>query len=223
MKPKTLLSSVLVYAVVRLLLATYRFRLAGEPHRQVASGQHPRGSFCIALWHEQLLPCILAHRGQPFAPLASLSSDGDIVTWVMRRFGFRSAIRGSSSRGGEEARDELVQIMDRGWFTAVTVDGPRGPRRRVKGGVVDVARRSGVAILPLVAVADRAWVLRSWDEFKIPKPFARIAVRYAEPVTVPETTQGLAFGAAKAQVKQGLEAAEAAAREDLAAWGRRHG
>lgn len=222
MKLKTLLASFVVYLAVRLLLATYRIQVLGDEHRASAAALHARGSFCIALWHEQLMSCILSHKGQAFAPLASLSSDGDIVSWVVERFGFHP-IRGSSSRRGAEARDELVEITDRGWFTAVTVDGPRGPRRRVKGGVVDIARRSGVAILPLVAVADRCWQLRSWDEFKIPKPFARIAVRYGPMVAVPEGTQGLAFGAAKAQVKAGLDAAEAAATADLAAWEQRYG
>jgi lysophospholipid acyltransferase (LPLAT)-like uncharacterized protein len=189
----------------------------GAEHRAAAAAMHPRGSFCIALWHEQLFASIVAHKGQRFAPLASLSGDGDIVTWVMARFGFRT-VRGSSSRGGEEAREELVEITEAGWFTALTVDGPRGPRRRVKGGVVDIARRSGVAVLPLITLGDRQWVLRSWDQFKIPKPFARVAVRYAPPVAVPPDTAGLAFGAAKAAIKAGMAAAEVAAQADLTAW-----
>src|SRR6185312_181618 len=159
---------------------------------------------------------ILTHRDQNFAALASTSDDGDIVTSVMGRFGFKG-IRGSSSRRGAEARDELVEITERGFFPAITVDGPRGPRRRVKGGVVDVARRAGVPVLPLITTADRNWVLRSWDQFKVPKPFARVAVRYGPPVAVPAETAGLAFGAAKAAVRAGLAEAEELAGKDLAA------
>jgi len=85
---------------------------------------------------------------------------------------------------------------------------------------VDVARRSGVAIVPLVAAADREWVLsRSWDQFKIPKPFARIAVRYGDPIIVSEATQGIAFGEAKKAVRDGLAQAEVDARQDLKSWG----
>jgi len=219
---KTMIASALVYCLARSLLATYRIRVFGLDHRTAAEGLHAKSSFCIALWHEQLFACILAHRGQPFAPLASLSSDGDIVTWVMARLGFRT-VRGSSSKRGAVARDELVDVTGHGWFTAITVDGPRGPRRRVKGGVIDVARRSGVAILPLIAVADRTWVLaKSWDQFQIPRPFARIAVRYGEPITVSPDAQGLAFGRAKAQVRDAMAVTETGARMDLAnlvAWG----
>ena len=210
-------ASVLLYGIARLLLITYRIRVTGMNERERAASLHAGGSFCLALWHEQLFASIVAHSGQKFAPLASLSSDGDIVTRVMSRFGFNT-VRGSSSRGGPEAREQLVSVTESGWFTAITVDGPRGPRRRVKGGVVDVARRTGVTVVPLITTADRNWVLRSWDQFKIPKPFARVIVRYGTPIPVPSDTQGLAFGAVKNKIRDGLNTTEAAALADLAAW-----
>ena len=209
---KQVAAGYLLLAAARLLRASYRVQIVGAAHRSAAAAAHEGGSFCIALWHEQLFGGIMAHAGQDFAPLASLSADGELVTFVMDRLGFKT-VRGSSSRGGEAARDGLVEVTARGWFTALTVDGPRGPRRRVKGGVIDIARRTGVAVLPLVTTADREWVLRkSWDQFKIPKPFARVCVSYGPPVRVPAETSGLSFGAAKAQVREGLAAAEAAGR-----------
>ena len=213
---KLKLLSWLIYLITRALLVTYRIRVEGLEMRQLAAGMHPGGSFCLALWHEHLFASIVAHRGQKFSPLASLSADGDIVTSVMTRFGFNT-VRGSSSRGGTEARDRLVQVTDQGWFTAITVDGPRGPRRRVKGGIVDIARRTGVTIVPLITVADRNWVLKSWDQFKIPKPFAKIIVRYGPPIAVPADTQGLSFGLIKKSIKEGLDATEKTALKDSAA------
>jgi lysophospholipid acyltransferase (LPLAT)-like uncharacterized protein len=210
-------ASAVVYLLARALVLTYRIRVFGGEHRAAAASGHAAGSFCLALWHEHLFASIVAHKGQRFAPLASLSADGDIVTWVMARFGFKT-VRGSSSKGGAEARAALVERTATGWFTAITVDGPRGPRRRVKGGIVDLARRTGVAVVPLATLGDRQWVLRSWDQFKIPKPFARVAVRYGAPVPVPEGTSGLAFGEVKQRIKTGLERAEQDAAADLAAW-----
>lgn len=212
------LASWLLFVVVRMLGATYRYRVFGAEHRSAAAALHPSGSFCLALWHEHLFASILAHSGQKFAPLASLSEDGDLVTFVMDRIGFKT-IRGSSSRRGEEARHDMVGALAGGWFTAITMDGPRGPRRRLKGGIVDVARRGNVAILPLITIADRQWVLtRSWDQFKIPKPFARVAVQYGAPLVVPAETQGLAFGEAKNKVKDAMTATESDATRALAAW-----
>ncbi len=212
---KTQLIAFALWLVARLLLASYRIVVIGQQHRDAAAARHAHGSFCIALWHEHLFASILAHHGQRFAPLASLSHDGDLVTRVMDRFGFKT-VRGSSSRGGGEARDGLVASTEDGWFTALTVDGPRGPRRRVKGGIIDIARRTGVAVLPLTTVASSQWILRrSWDQFKIPKPFAKVVVSYAAPIVVAADTQGLAFGAAKAEVKAGLATAEANAQAFL--------
>lgn len=212
---KTQVTAFMLWLAARLLLATYRIEVLGQQHRDHAAALHAQGSFCIALWHEHLFASILAHHGQRFAPLASLSHDGDLVTRVMDRFGFQT-VRGSSSRGGGEARDGLVASTGDGWFTALTVDGPRGPRRRVKGGIIDIARRTGVAVLPLTTIASSHWILsRSWDQFKIPKPFAKIVVSYGAPVFVAPSTQGLAFGTAKSQVRSGLATAEAAAQTYL--------
>ena len=205
----------LLYLVADLLRRTYRIQVIGREHRSEAERVGRGHSFCLALWHEHLFASIVAHAGQRFAPLASLSSDGDLVTFVMNRLGFR-AVRGSSSRGGEAARDGMVSIMQEGWFTAVTVDGPRGPRRRVKGGVVDVGRRALVPVVPLVTKGAREWVLaKSWDQFKIPKPFSRVVVAYGAPINVPAETQGLAFGDAKRLIRVGLEATERAACDAL--------
>lgn len=203
-----------IFIVVQALRLTYRVKVIGAKHRASAEAMHTKGSFALALWHEYLFAGIAAHAGQRFAPLASLSSDGELVARVMDKLGFHT-VRGSSSRGGLEARDQLVDITNNGYFTAITVDGPRGPRRRVKGGIVDVARRTQVAILPMLAVAGEEWELQSWDRFKIPKPFSRIIVAYGEPIMVPAATQGLAFGAVKAELKTSLETLEKQARAAL--------
>ena len=61
---------------------------------------------------------------------------------------------------------------------AFTPDGPRGPRRELKPGVVAAAQRGGGVIVPIHAEADRAWRLHSWDRFMIPKPLARVRITY---------------------------------------------
>jgi lysophospholipid acyltransferase (LPLAT)-like uncharacterized protein len=51
-------------------------------------------------------------------------------------------------------------------------------------GVAWLARATGAPVLPVGCAVDRAWRLRSWDQFTIPKPFARVHVHYGEPVAV---------------------------------------
>jgi lysophospholipid acyltransferase (LPLAT)-like uncharacterized protein len=77
---------------------------------------------------------------------------------------------------------------------AITPDGPRGPRREVKPGVVRAAQRERAWILPLHAAAERAWRIRSWDRLMIPKPGSRVQVAYGAPFRVAFGTEGLATG-----------------------------
>ena len=205
----------LAYWFLKTLYATYRVTWTGLEYRRLAEQHHPSGSFCIAIWHEHSFPVVFSHRGQRFAPMASLSKDGDIASLILGKLGFRP-VRGSSSRGGKAARSDMEDMISQGWFTALTVDGPRGPRRETKAGIVDVARRTGVLILPLVTVADRAWEFKSWDRFKLPKPFARLSVCYGEPIQVPPQTSGEDFQTMQTKVTHHLSQAEARGLESLA-------
>ena len=215
---KTVLIGTLAYALGRLLLASWRVRFIGLSHRRDAAARHAHGSFCLGVWHEHFFACILAHRGQRFAPMASLSRDGDVASFVLERLGYRP-VRGSSSRGGSSARDEMVELATAGYFTGLTVDGPRGPRRQLKSGAIDVSRRTGAAFLPFACRGDREWVLtKSWDQFKIPKPFSRVVLAYGDPMAVPRAISGDAFDLAKREAERRINAAEAAALAELESW-----
>jgi lysophospholipid acyltransferase (LPLAT)-like uncharacterized protein len=87
-----------------------------------------------------------------------------------------------------------VKALREGRPVAFTPDGPRGPRREFKGGVLLAAQRGGAPVVPLHASADRAWRLNSWDRFMIPKPGARVRIAYGEPFMVGEGDVGLARG-----------------------------
>lgn len=206
-----------VYALVRLLMASYRFRVVGIDNRERAAAMHAHGSFCLAVWHEHMMASITGHAFQRFAPLSSLSKDGQVAGYILDKLGFRS-VRGSSSRGGKAARDELVQLTRQGYFTAITVDGPRGPRHQVKAGAIDIARRTGVAIVPLGALANRARIFtKSWDRFQFPLPFAKIVIYYGPPIWIPPETEGEDFVRLQHEVALAIDAAEAAARAHLQA------
>jgi lysophospholipid acyltransferase (LPLAT)-like uncharacterized protein len=97
-------------------------------------------------------------------------------------------IHGSSRRGAERALLSLAREVEGGAHVAVTPDGPRGPAESFAPGALIAAQRSGAPIVLLRAVADRAWRLRSWDRFMIPKPFARVTIYVSEPATVDATS-----------------------------------
>jgi lysophospholipid acyltransferase (LPLAT)-like uncharacterized protein len=155
------------------------------------------------MWHGRLLllPALYGRRG--IHALTSRSRDGEIVARWIRRFGL-VPVRGSSSRGGGEALRALTRVLRDGRDVVVVPDGPRGPREVLKPGVIVLARLSGAPIVPVAVGASREWRLRSWDEFRIPQPFARCVVRFGEPIRVPRTADRAAAEAARKEVEAAL-------------------
>ncbi len=180
---------------LRALAATWRFRVVGgEAIESLRAAGKP---FIFSLWHGQLLPLIWHHRGEGVAILVSEHRDGELIARVARAMGYR-LIRGSTTRGGERALLRLVRELKAGAEVAVTPDGPKGPARRYASGALVAAQRSGAAILPIAAHADRAWNLSSWDRFMIPEPFARVTVAYGPPTHVVAGTSRAAIAQAPA-------------------------
>ncbi|MFL5490184.1 MAG: hypothetical protein ACJ8AV_02140, partial [Gemmatimonadales bacterium] len=85
-----------------------------------------------------------------------------------------------------------------GRSVAFTPDGPRGPRRELKPGVIAAAQRGNAIVIPVHAESDRVWRLHSWDRFMIPRPFARVRVTYGVPFEVEQGDDGFAEGVTRA-------------------------
>ncbi|MBI5711047.1 MAG: lysophospholipid acyltransferase family protein [Candidatus Eisenbacteria bacterium] len=196
-----------------LLARTWRIERVGmaERDRRLAAGER-----CLyAFWHARLLPLIFTHRRRGIAVLVSQSRDGELTAGIIARFGFVSA-RGSSTRGGDEGLRDMLRWARRGRLLAVTPDGPRGPRERLKPGLVVIASRTGLPIIPVATSGHPCWTLRSWDGFRVPRPFAKVVVAYGEPVQVPGVLD-------ESGVEAWRLAAERAIRDLTAAVARRSG
>jgi len=167
--------------VIGALAPTWRTRVVNEEHlNELRASGRP---FIYSLWHGHLLPLLWHHRGSGVAILISEHRDGELIARAAQWLGYR-LIRGSTTRGAERALLSLVRELKGGRQVAITPDGPRGPARTFAPGALIAAQRSGAPILPVAASADRAWRLKSWDRFVIPKPFARVTVAYGAPTTV---------------------------------------
>lgn len=163
--------------LVRLLGMTWRVRRVRSEVFDAAV--RDRTPTVFVLWHGQMLPLLCCHRDTGIRVLISEHADGEIIARIAERLGF-GTVRGSTSRGAGRALIEMSRVLGEGGLVAVTPDGPRGPARSFAPGALIAAQRSGVEVVPLVAVADRAWRLRSWDRFLIPKPFSRVVLAYGE-------------------------------------------
>lgn len=168
-------------SVITGLMKTVRFEVEGLERYQAIRERDER--VIIALWHGRLLPLIYHLRGQGIAAMVSQSEDGEYISRVVRAWDYYP-VRGSTSRRGREALQELVH-EGRTRPLAITPDGPRGPRQKLQAGVVVLAHRTGLPVIPLACGCTRAWWLGSWDRFLVPKPFSTVTVRYGEPYHVP--------------------------------------
>lgn len=161
------------------------------------------GPVIYTLWHGRLLPLTYLHRHQEIHTLISRSADGEYIARIVERWGYVAA-RGSSSRGGPAALREMVKAARAGKSLAVTPDGPRGPRQKLKRGVLTAAQLSGIPLVPMSGAANRAWWIEGWDRFLIPKPFARLHVRYGAPVYVPRNATEVQLMQLERNVEQTL-------------------
>lgn len=170
-------ATVLIYLFGKLT----RFEIEGADHLEsvTAAGKQP----IYTLWHNRMFFTyfVLRHRG--IVQMISQSFDGEYTSRILQRFGF-GVIRGSSSTGGKAALAELADIIRQGVPVAFTVDGPRGPRYKVKAGPAVLAMRTGNAVVPFHIAPRKYKAIQSWDRMQIPMPFSKALVLYGEPIFV---------------------------------------
>lgn len=168
---------------LRLWLGTlsYRYRPLGpnvDPKRPEC-----RDRYIYAFWHEGLLLPAYQYGRAGVHVLISEHADGQLIAEVCRHLGFPT-VRGSPKRGAVKATRQMVKLA-RTAHLAITPDGPRGPRREVQPGLVYLAARTGLPIVPAGFAYDRPWRARSWDRFAMPRPWSRATCVTGEPICVP--------------------------------------
>lgn len=187
--------------LIRCLGVTLRFRDVVEPGATAAYGVP--GPAVYAFWHRSLLLCAWHFRDWPIAILISQSFDGELIARTVERLGF-IAIRGSSSRGGAGGLRSLERAYRAGHYCAITADGPRGPSMIAKPGVRQLAELVGSDVGVFAVHPERAWTLRTWDRFLVPKPFSRVVVSWPRHVSAEEAAVQAALDQAVTMAEDAL-------------------
>ena len=172
------------YGIIRLIGPTLRVAVSYEEGAQKRLDERP---LIASFWHSCMIPATYIFRDMGIRVMSSNSYDGEYMGRIIRKFGF-VAVKGSSSRNAVRALLGLRRALQEGWTVAFSLDGPRGPRRKVKPGPVALARSSGVPLSTFHMAVDRAWVLNTWDRLIIPKPFSRVLMRFGKLIPVPPDT-----------------------------------
>ena len=204
----------IVWALLSIMGRTWRFEvIAEEGVTPVLFGQKA-GPEIYCFWHQCVLPCTIYFRKSNAVILISRSFDGELITRILRLFGF-DAVRGSSSRGGPEGLLALKDVIESGRTAIFTADGPLGPIYQTKMGPIKLAHTTGAPIGAFHLQPERAWVLKSWDRFLIPKPFTRIIVSWAQWTRVAADLGPEQFESRRQQLNDGIEHARLRALQHL--------
>ncbi|MBY0412725.1 MAG: lysophospholipid acyltransferase family protein [Bdellovibrionales bacterium] len=213
-----LLISLVIYFITRLLHMSYRYRY--ENNGALKALKKEKKNFIFAIWHQGLFPGILAQTGLQHIVIVSKSKDAEPVAFACKHLG-HLVVRGSSRKGnvdknGQAAKEEMIECLKAGHPGAVTVDGPKGPAFKVKPGIIDMAKKSKALLVPYVVCPKTYWEFKSWDNFRLPKPFSKILISYGDPIKVDEETSS--FENDQLKLEQALNSLTVQTQNHLKNW-----
>ena len=171
---------VLLVKMAKLLMRTEFV----DPLKHIEISMFP---YISVTWHNRLLffPVMFPRKiRERTAAIISPSRDGQYVTDLVRLFGV-TPIRGSTSKRGAMALNESIEWLSKGYNVSITPDGPRGPRYCMSKGPVILASKTGFPVLPISVNYTSYWQTKSWDGFRIPKPWSKVSLVIGEPTNIP--------------------------------------
>ena len=191
------------YRLLRLWECTFRYEVQDDAG--MVSGKLSK-PIIAAAWHNRLLMLPISARRfvpasfRPGSALISASRDGAWIAELVKKCGF-DVVRGSSSRQGVAAILQMGDVLASGNDVTIAPDGPRGPAYQVSPGIIFLAQKSGIAVMPLHLEFSSYWRVKSWDRFFIPKPFSKARLIFAKPYQVALTFSDAEFEAERLKVE----------------------
>jgi lysophospholipid acyltransferase (LPLAT)-like uncharacterized protein len=177
-----LIGPFIFYVVVNMIFRTCRVTIIGKEHEdQFLRKNKP---ILFVSWHQALLYYVYHFRNRNGLIMVSQSNDGDLISRILKLFGFQS-VRGSSSKGGKEALHQMIQQINQTQCSGgLVADAPKGPFGVAKIGIIKIAKETGLPLIPVMCWANKKKIFNSWDRTLLPLPFSRIVFFYAPPIYV---------------------------------------
>jgi hypothetical protein len=209
-----------VLFIVPRLVSSY-FRLVDLTSKKVFLNKEYEEEVCMkqpftcACFHGTMLFPVYYCRRYPGVVMVSRSWDGEIIDRSLRRMGYDTT-RGSSSSHGRAALKELVETMTRNnYCSGLAVDAPRGPSRKVKMGIVMIARKTGQPVVPYVSWATKQIQFNSWDKMILPLPFSTIVLAWGKPTFVPDDLSNTEYERIRQEIEDEMNRVSLQAEEKV--------
>lgn len=199
----TKLAARVIVGLLRLIFATCRRRFVAYPGTNAYDPDIP-GRFLFSVWHDELVFPLFMAKPHHMSALVSKHQDGSYLSESMHLLNVEP-YRGSSSRGGAQAVRQLFDVAQTQHIT-ITPDGPRGPRHVLKEGIVFLASRTGLPVVPVAYGCRRGFRIQgSWTDMLIPLPFTTVYGILGEPISVPPELSRERLLDVTARVQQAME------------------
>ncbi len=176
---------ILIAFILRLIRFSCRKKWYGLDNLEAAKQMAPNRNYAVAIWHQNIFSCVLNMR-ELIISMTSQSKDGQIAADVSEMLGNVKNTRGSSSKGGKSAMEQMIKMCNEEKLPAgLTVDGPRGPSFVPKRGLFKIAHDCNMPVVPYYGISSKMKVLpKSWDKFRIGFPFATFHMYYGKPFMI---------------------------------------
>ncbi|MBI3819302.1 MAG: lysophospholipid acyltransferase family protein [Planctomycetes bacterium] len=197
--------------ILRRLGGTWRMRVVGEPPSEMETNG---GAVLYCFWHGDLLIPMYTYRGSGTVVLVSGHRDGIMLQQVLSNLGFNTVV-GSITRGGAMALRGLLSSARNGMRLCVPPDGPKGPACKAKKGVLYLASRAGLPVVPVGVAASSGWRARSWDRMLVPRPFSKVVLYREKTMLVPRHVDGAELDAWTLKLEDAINSARDNARQSL--------
>lgn len=172
----------LFYFITKLVSLSIRWEYFEQSKKSKIFDNRYKYIFCC--WHNKLfLGPHLLPRNRVINALQSSHSDGMITSIAFQYLGM-NVILGSSKKGGVQAFRKMVKRLQIGESIAITPDGPKGPKERVKDGIIKLAQITSTPIIPLVWATRKFKIINSWDNFVLPYPFSKGIYSFGKPIYI---------------------------------------
>lgn len=201
------------YLAIRLICPTLRYSISWEDESIQPNTLYQK-PVIYSFWHRCVFPAAWMWKNLGIAVMVSRSFDGEYIARIIEKLGFL-AVRGSSSRGGAEALLGMREELAKGTAVAFTIDGPRGPKYVAKPGPVLLSRATGFPMIAFYVALSDPWMLKTWDDFMIPKPFSKALVRVSRKIQVPADADESRIDDFHRQLQSALERVTKFAEENV--------
>ena len=189
--------------LLNFLYGTCQWDVQGRERVQELSGSGKM--VIIAIWHGKVLPVFMDLASCNYYALAGMHKDAELIAQIGAKVGWK-LLRGSSSDRGKEVFKEMISVLSTpGEVVAITPDGPKGPAKIPKAGVIRAAQKTGAVVIPAIGQAKRRWSFTNWDTFYVAKPFSKIVLRYGNQMVFTKSDD---FQECVDRLKQALDSLE---------------